>query len=289
MIGGTLNGDGRLDVEATAVGEQDRRWPRSCGSSRQAQASKPPIQRLADRISGVFVPVVLGIAVVTWVVWYVVGPEPRALFATVALASVLIIACPCALGLATPDRDPRRDGPGRADGHPLPQRRRARAPRAVTLVLLDKTGTITEGPPRLTDRVHVAGVPDDELLGLAAALEEGSAHPLARAVVAAARAKGIALRRGSRGSPPAPGSASPERCGGRASSSATLGSSRSEGIDISAVRDELARFASEGKTPLLVGADGRLLGVLAVADPREADFGGGRPPSPQATACASRW
>ncbi len=235
----------------------------------QAQASKPPIQKLADRISGVFVPVVMGIAVVTWVAWYVVGPEPRALFATVAFASVLIIACPCALGLATPTAILVGTGRGARAGILFRNAGAIEQARRVTLVLLDKTGTITEGRPRLTDRVHVAGVPEEELLGTAAALEQGSAHPLARAIVDAAREKGIAP-------PPAQGFTSVTGFGVGATvrgRRAVVGSAAflaAEGIGVSAVEDDLARFAAEGKTPLLVASDGRLLGVLAVADREKA-------------------
>jgi P-type Cu+ transporter len=265
VIGGTVNGDGVLDVEASAVGEKTA-LAQIARLVQAAQASKPPVQRLADRISGVFVPAVLGIAVVTWVLWYVLGPEPRALHATVALASVLVIACPCALGLATPTAILVGTGRGARMGILFRSAEAIERSRAVTMVLLDKTGTITEGSPRLTDRVHVAGVPDEELLGLAAALEAGSAHPLARAVVAAAKAKGIHA-------PRVEGFASRTGFGvtgtvrGR---KVLVGNARlfeDEGVDLSAVRDELSRFASEGKTPLIVGADGRLLGVLAVADP----------------------
>jgi Cu+-exporting ATPase len=265
VIGGTVNGDGVLDVEATAVGEKTA-LAQIARLVQAAQASKPPVQRLADRISGIFVPVVLGIAVVTWVAWYVAGPEPRALYATIAFASVLVIACPCALGLATPTAILVGTGRGARMGILFRSAEAIERARAVTLVLLDKTGTITEGSPWLTDRVHVAGVPDEELLGLAAALEAGSAHPLARAVVAAARAKGIEP-------PPVEGFASRTGFGvtgtvhGRR---VVVGNARlldEEHVDVAPVREDLARFASDGKTPLLVAADGRLLGVLAVADP----------------------
>jgi Cu+-exporting ATPase len=264
VIGGTLNGDGVLDVEATAVGEKTA-LAQIARLVEAAQASKPPIQRLADRISGVFVPVVLGIAIVTWVAWYVVGPEPRALYATIAFASVLVIACPCALGLATPTAILVGTGRGARMGILFRSAEAIERARAVTLVLLDKTGTITEGTPRLTDRVHIAGLPDEELLGLAAALEAGSAHPLARAVVAAARAKGIE---------PPPVERFVSRTGYGVTGTVrgrriVVGNARlfaEEHVDVAPVREDLARFASDGKTPLLVAADGRLLGVLAVAD-----------------------
>ena len=264
VIGGTRNTDGAIDIAATAVGSRTA-LSQIARLVEQAQASKPPIQKLADRISGIFVPAVLAIAVVTWVAWYVVGPEPRALLATVAFASVLIIACPCALGLATPTAVLVGTGRGAREGILFRNADAIEQARRVTLVLLDKTGTITEGKPRLTDRVHVSGVPDAELLGTAAALEQGSAHPLARAIVEAAREKGIA--------PPA-AEAFASRTGLGISGTiqdrrAVIGNAsffEQEGIDISAVREDIARFGREGKTPLLVGWGGKLLGVLAVAD-----------------------
>jgi P-type Cu+ transporter len=268
VLTGTLNGDGVFEMEATAVGGQTA-LSQIVRLVQQAQASKPPIQRLADRIAGVFVPVVLGIAVVTWVAWYVLGPEPRGLHATIALASVLIIACPCALGLATPTAILAGTGRGARHGILFRNADALEDARKVTLVLLDKTGTLTEGRPRLTDRVQLAGVSEERLLGIAAALEGASAHPLARAVVDAARERGM--------TPPAveafasrTGLGVVGRIGG---APAAVGNARlleEEGVDASPVRDELARFAAEGKTPLLVASEGRLLGVLAVADREKA-------------------
>src|SRR5262249_22149111 len=147
------------------------------------------------KIAGYFVPVVLMIGVVTWEIWYVVGPEPRLLFATVSLASVLIIACPCALGLATPTAILVGTGRGARAGILFRNADALERSRTLATVLLDKTGPVTEGKPRLTDRVLVAGATDEDLLGLASAAEQGSEHPFAQAVVAAARAREIAPRR----------------------------------------------------------------------------------------------
>jgi Cu+-exporting ATPase len=264
VIGGTLNGEGTIEIEATAVGSKTA-LAQIVRLVQQAQASKPPIQKLADRISGVFVPVVLGIGVVTWVAWYVVGPEPRALFATVAFASVLIIACPCALGLATPTAILVGTGRGARSGILFRNADALERARRLTLALLDKTGTITEGRPRLTDRVHLAGVSDEELLGLAAALEKGSAHPLARALVAAAEEKKLSLPR-VKSFQSRTGLGVVGNVDGRRVAVGNSGLLEAEGIDPSPVKDEIARFAAEGKTPLLVACDGRLIGLLAVAD-----------------------
>lgn len=264
VIGGTLNQQGAVEIEATAVGS-DTALAHIVRLVHEAQATKPPIQKLADRIAGVFVPVVLGIGTVAWVAWYVFGPEPRALFATVVLASVLLIACPCALGLATPTAILVGTGRGADAGILFRNAQALERARSVTAVLLDKTGTVTEGRPRLTDRVRLARTSDAELLGLAAALEKSSAHPLAGALIAAAHEKGI----------PLPPVSSFESKTGRGVVGTVEGKRvlvgngllfQEEGIDISEVSEDAKRFAAEGKTPLLVAAEGRMLGVLVVAD-----------------------
>src|SRR5262249_31446894 len=151
---GTINREGALEMEATAVGK-DTALAQIVKLVGQAQASKPPIQRLADRIAGVFVPVVLMIAVATRVVWFVIGPEPRLLFATVAMASVLIIACPCALGLATPTAILVGTGRGARSGILFRNAEALQRSGSLSTILIDKTGTITEGRPRLADRVRM--------------------------------------------------------------------------------------------------------------------------------------
>ncbi|HMF09068.1 MAG TPA: heavy metal translocating P-type ATPase [Thermoanaerobaculia bacterium] len=264
VIGGTLNGQGVLEIEARAVGSETA-LARIARLVERAQASKPPIQKLADRIAGVFVPVVLMLAVATWVIWFVAGPSPRWLFATVATASVLVIACPCALGLATPTAVLVGTGRGARSGILFRNADALERSGKLTIVLLDKTGTVTEGRPRLTDRVRLEGYSDPEILGLAAALEKASEHPFARALVEAARAKGLDL--------PAvtafqsrPGLGVEGAIGGRA---VLVGSPRlfeQEGIALGSLSEEVERFSSEGKTPLPVALDGRIAGLLAVAD-----------------------
>src|SRR5262245_14805296 len=272
VIGGTLNGEGAFEMEATAVGSATA-LAQIVRLVEQAQASKPPIQKLADRISGVFVPVVLGIAVVTWVVWYVVGPDRRAVFATIAFAAVLIIACPCALGLATPTAILVGTGRGARSGILFRNAAALENARRITLVLLDKTGTVTEGKPRVTERVHVAGVGDEELLGLAAALEKKSAHPLAEAVVAAAGERGHALPKVDNFESRT-GLGLSGRVGKRRVFVGNARFMESQKIDLAPVEEEIERFASEGKTPLFVAADGKLLGLLVVADREKPDAAG---------------
>jgi len=268
VIGGTLNQAGAFDMEATAVGSETA-LAQIVRLVEQAQASKPPIQRLADRVAGVFVPVVLEIALAAWVIWYVWGPEPRLLFATVVLASVLLIACPCALGLATPTAILAATGRAAGAGILFRNADALERARAVTTVLFDKTGTITEGRPRLTDRVLLGQTTDAELIGVAAALEASSAHPMAQALMAAAKDRGVAL----------PKADAFESRGGRGVVGTVAGKKVAVGnprlfeelaIDFSSVGEEIEKFGDEGKTPLLVAADGRLLGALAVADREKA-------------------
>jgi Cu+-exporting ATPase len=195
LIGGTVNGAGSLIMETGAVGK-DTALAQIVRLVEEAQGTKAPIQRLADRVAGVFVPVVIAIAIAAFVVWFVAGPDPRFIYATVALVTVLVIACPCALGLATPTAIMVGTGRGAQHGILIRGGEALEALRHVDTVVFDKTGTITVGKPSVT---HVLGarradgtvVNPAELLRLAAAVESRSEHPLAAAVTEAARAKGL--------------------------------------------------------------------------------------------------
>jgi len=197
LIGGTVNGAGSLVLETQAVGK-DTALAQIVRLVEEAQGTKAPIQRLADRVAGVFVPIVIAIAVAAFVVWFVVGPEPRMIYATVALVTVLVIACPCALGLATPTAIMVGTGRGAQHGILIRGGEALEALRHVDTVVFDKTGTITVGKPSVT---HVLGarrsdgsvVSPAELLKLAAAVETRSEHPLAAAIADAAKTKGIVL------------------------------------------------------------------------------------------------
>ena len=271
VVAGTINQNGALEMEARAVGS-DTALAQIARLVGQAQASKPPIQKLVDRIAGVFVPIVLMIGVGTWVVWYVAGPDPRALFATVALASVLVIACPCALGLATPTALLVATDRGARSGILFRNADALERARQLTIVLLDKTGTVTEGRPTLTDRVRLEGADDAQVLGLAAALEQASEHPFARALVAAAREKNLPL--------PSvtdfrarPGLGVEGTVAGHQVIVGSLRLFEQNGLDVAAVRDEVDRFSAAGKTALLVAVDGKTVGGLAVADPEKPNSG----------------
>ncbi len=265
VIGGTLNGDGVLEIEATAIGS-DTALARIVRMVEEAQASKPPIQRLADRVAGVFVPVVLMIAVAAWVVWYVAGPEPRAGYATYVLASVLLIACPCALGLATPTAILVGTGRGARSGILFRNADALERARAVTTVLLDKTGTVTEGKPRVTDVVPAAGQSREEVLAIAAALEKHSSHPVAAALVAAAVEGNLSLPE-TESFESRPGRGVEGVVGGRRSVVGNDALLRESGVDPpSDLREAADRLSASGKTPTFVAVDGRAIGLITLAD-----------------------
>ena len=198
VVGGTLNRSGSFRFRATRVG-RDTVLARIVQMVQEAQGSKPPIQKLVDRVAGVFVPVVMGVAAVAFGVWYLFGPEPRLNYAAVVSVSVLVIACPCALGLATPISIMVAVGKAAELGVLVRDSAALQGAGRVSVVVLDKTGTVTEGRPAVTDLVPLGTHTANELLRWAAAAEEGSEHPLAEAVVEAARTRlrGPCVPRGS--------------------------------------------------------------------------------------------
>jgi len=232
---------------------------------RDAQGSKAPIQRLVDKVSGYFVPAVIAVAIWTFVVWWLVGPPPAGVLALVAAVAVLIIACPCALGLATPPSITVGTGTGANSGILIRSAEALETAHKLDTVVLDKTGTITRGAPALTDVLPAAGFAGDERLTLVAA-ERDSEHPLAAAIVAGARYRELEV-------PVAASFQSVTRQGVRARIDGVevlVGNQRllmEAGVDPLRLTDDLDRLASEGKTPILVGVEGRPAGVVAVADP----------------------
>ena len=264
VIGATINGTGSLRVRAARVGA-DSMLAQIVRLVQQAQASKAPIQRLADAISGYFVPVVIALAVVTFAAWFVVGPPPALTLALVAAVAVLIIACPCALGLATPLSIMVGTGKGARAGILIRSAEALETAHKLDTIVLDKTGTITAGRPALTDAQVVGDLAEADLLALVAAAEVDSEHPLAAAVVAGARARGLAL-------PPVTGFESVTGKGVRAivaGRQILVGTGRlltEAGIDTGTLDSIAADLAAHGKTPILVAVDGRPAGVLGVAD-----------------------
>jgi len=265
VIGATLNSVGSFRLRATRVG-QETVLARIVRLVEDAQSSSAPIQRLADRVSAYFVPVVLGVATVTFVAWMLLGPEPTLARALTNFVAVLIVACPCALGLATPAAIVVGTGRGAEEGVLIKGGEILERAHAVNVVLLDKTGTLTEGRPRITDvRPLDAGVDEDDLLRLAASVERPSEHPLAAAVVEAARSRGLTPveARDFRATPGGGVAALIE--GGRilAGSAVFL---EQRGVAIAPIEGLLDELTRGGRTPIAVARDDVALGVLALAD-----------------------
>ncbi len=267
VIGGTLNTAGALRYRATSLG-QDSVLARIAGLMREAQSSRAPIQHLADRLAAVFVPVVLAIAILAFVAWATladVAPLARGLAAAV---SVLIIACPCAMGLAVPTAVMVASGRGAQQGILVRGGEALERAGQVTTVVLDKTGTLTAGRPEVTD---VLPAPDcrlsaDELLGHVAAIEALSEHPLADAITRAARGRGLALPRAEAFSSSA-GLGARARVEGRELALGNRAYLAELGVDAAPLDARAAELARAGKSPMWVALDGRLAGLIAAADP----------------------
>jgi P-type Cu+ transporter len=262
VIGATINKQGLLTMRATAVGKRTQ-LAQIIRLVDAAQMAKAPIQQLADRISGIFVPTIFGIAALTFVGWIVAGRSPIA--AMVAAIAVIVIACPCALGLATPAAIMVGSGRGAEQGILLKGGESLQHVRQVDTVVLDKTGTVTNGQPELTDVVTANGWSEDDLLRLVATVEKGSEHPLAEAIVKEATARGIDIPGRAAGFEALVGGVQ----GTVGARSVVIGNQRllaEAGIDIEPVRADLDRLESAAKTAMLVAVDGELAGVIAVAD-----------------------
>jgi len=269
VTGGTVNQTGSFVFRATRVGA-DTVLAHIIASVRQAQNSKPPIGRLADRVAAIFVPSVLIVAVLTALAWFNFGPEPRAGFMLVTTLTVLIIACPCALGLATPISI--MVGVGKAAEYGILIRDGAALQRTgqLTTIVLDKTGTVTTGRPTVTAVLAAPGFDEAEVFRLAAGLEAGSEHPLARAILDAAHERGLAIPAVERFAAIAGHGAS-----GVVEGRALLAGNRrlleEQGIDAAPLHADAERLAAQGQTPVFVAVDGQPAGILAIADPLKPD------------------
>jgi len=267
VIGGTLNQSGTLLIRAQAIG-RDTMLARIVQMVADAQRSRAPIQRLADQVSAWFVPAVIGIAVVSFLVWALVGPDPQLAHALVIAVSVLIIACPCALGLATPMSIMVGVGRGARMGVLIKSAEALERMEKVDTVVVDKTGTLTEGKPSVTAVVTVDGGSESELLRLAAAVENASEHPLARAVVEAARDRMPEVG-------PLPAAEDFDAPAGRgvtgrvAGHQVTIGSAsflESQGVDAESLVPSADDLRQTGATAVLVAVDSRPAGVIGIAD-----------------------
>jgi Cu+-exporting ATPase len=268
LIAGTLNQSGSFVMRAEKVG-RDTLLAQIVQMVADAQRSRAPIQRLADQVAGWFVPAVIAAAVVAFAAWATFGPEPKMAFGLVAAVSVLIIACPCALGLATPMSIMVGIGRGAHSGVLIKNADALERMEKVNTLVVDKTGTLTEGRPRVTAIVPAEGFAEAEILQLAASVERASEHPLADAIVRAAKERGTELRDVSDFDSPTGKGATGKVLG----KSVVVGNAKylaSLGIDATSLDADAERLRGEGATVIPIAVDGRLAGVFAVADPVKA-------------------
>jgi P-type Cu+ transporter len=264
VIGATINGTGSLVIRADKVGS-DTVLSQIVQLVAQAQRSRAPMQRMADQVAYWFVLAVIGVAVATFLIWGLFGPEPAWTFAVLNAVSVLIIACPCALGLATPMSIMVATGRAAQQGVLFRDAEAIERMRTIDTLVVDKTGTLTEGRPTFRKLVPAQGREADEVLRLAASLDQGSEHPLAEAIVREARDRGLELL-------PAEGFESVTGIGvqgevsGRAVAIGNTALMDELGVDVSALREQADALRREGASVMHIAADGRLLGVIAVAD-----------------------
>jgi len=265
VTGGTVNQTGAFSFRATAVGEATM-LAQIIRMVEAAQGGKLPIQALVDRVTMWFVPVVMALAVLTFAVWLIFGPDPALTFGLVNAVAVLIIACPCAMGLATPTSIMVGTGRGAEMGVLFRKGEALQALQSVKVVAFDKTGTLTEGKPRLTDMALAPGFDRAAVLAVVAAVEAKSEHPIARAIVAAAEAEGLIL-------PEVTAFYSVTGFGVTAAAGGQrvdVGADRymvKLGLDVSGFGDTATRLGDEGKSPLYAAIDGKLAAIIAVADP----------------------
>ena len=265
VIGGALNGSGAFVMRADRVG-RDTVLAQIVDLVAQAQRSRAPIQRLADQVSGWFVPLVVVVAVLAFAAWASFGPEPRFAYGLVAAVSVLIIACPCALGLATPMSIMVGVGRGARAGVLIRNAEALERFEKVDTLAVDKTGTLTEGKPRVVAVRPAPGFGADDLLRFAASLERSSEHPLAAALVAAAKGKGLALADAADFDAPA-GKGVLGTVEGRAVAVGTEALHAERGVDARALGSEAEALRRDGATVVFAAVDGKLAGVIGVADP----------------------
>ncbi|MBX9452865.1 MAG: heavy metal translocating P-type ATPase [Mesorhizobium sp.] len=268
VTGGTLNKNGSLVIRAERVGSETV-LSQIVEMVAKAQRSRAPIQGLADRVSFYFVPTVVLVAILAFIVWAVFGPEPSMVFAIVSAVSVLIIACPCALGLATPMSIMTATGRGAQAGVLIKDAEALERFAKVDTLIVDKTGTLTEGRPKLTDVVTAGGFDEKRLLGLAASLEKGSEHPLAEAIVEGASERGAKIENAA-DFEAVTGKGVQGKVGDADVSLGNRAMMEAMGLDTQALRERADALRKDGKTAMFVAVDGKLAGIVAVADPVKA-------------------
>lgn len=268
LIGGTVNGTGSLIMRADEIGA-DTMLARIVTMVSEAQRSRAPIQRLADTVSGYFVPAVLGVAVLAFSVWAIWGPPPALAYALIAAVSVLIIACPCALGLATPMSIGVGIGKGAGAGVLIKSAEALERMEKVDTLVVDKTGTLTEGKPKVTAIVTAPGLVEADLLRLAASLEQSSEHPLAAAIVSAAKERKLSTQEATDFAS-VTGEGVTGKIGGRAVALGNAKLMSGLGIQFGDLEKQAGALRSDGATALFLAVDGKAGGIIAIADPIKA-------------------
>ena len=268
VIGATINGTGTFVIRAERVGS-DTLLAQIVRMVSEAQRSRAPIQRLVDVVASYFVPAVIFAAVVTFIVWAIFGPQPRMAYALVNAVAVLIIACPCALGLATPMSIMVATGRGATEGVLIKNAEALETMEKVNTLVVDKTGTLTEGKPRLVSLIALEGFTDTDVLRLAATLERGSEHPLAAAIVAGTEERGLSLAT-AEDFKSITGQGVTGRIEGRTVALGNEQMMRALGVAIDAISSTADTQRKDGQTVMFVAIDGRLAGLIGVADPIKA-------------------
>jgi Cu+-exporting ATPase len=264
VIGATINKTGAFRFRGTKVGK-DTALATIIRMVQDAQGSKVPVQRIVDVVSGYFTPAVAILAILGFMIWYTVGPEPRLVFALIVAVTTLIIACPCALGMATPMSLTTGIGLGALNGILIRGGEALQTAQGLRTIILDKTGTITHGKPVLTDVVVAGTISEEELLRLAAAVEQSSEHPLAAAIVEGARGRGLTLPAAENFNA-IPGHGIEARVDGHALLLGNVKLMRDRTVSLDGLEARAAALADDGKTPMYVALDGRPAGIVAVAD-----------------------
>ena len=264
VIGATINKTGSFRFEATKVGK-DTALAQIIKLVEEAQGSKAPIQRLADIISAYFVPAVIAVATITFILWYFLGPAPALTYALLNFVTVLIIACPCALGLATPTAIMVGMGKGAENGVLIRSGEALETAHKINAIILDKTGTLTQGQPVVTDVISLPGFKEEELLRAAASAERGSEHPLGESIVNAAKEKNLTLTDATEFNA-VPGHGIEATVNGQRLLLGNLKLMQDKGLSLDGLEEKAIQLSGEGKTPMFVGIDGKAAGIISVAD-----------------------
>jgi Cu+-exporting ATPase len=265
VVGGTVNGAGGFVMTVELTGS-DTLLSQIISMVAEAQRTRAPIQRVADTVASWFVPTVVAVSAITFIAWAWLGPQPAMTYAIVNSVAVLIIACPCALGLATPMSIMVGMGKGAQHGILIKNAEALEVFEKVDTIVVDKTGTLTEGKPKLLQIVTADGLSDDDVLSLAAAVEQGSEHPLAGAIVAAAKARRSEVA-GSRQFESITGQGAMATVAGRRVAVGNLALMQSVGVDVAATSDAADRLRQAGQTVVFVALEGQMAGMLGIADP----------------------